>query len=262
MFFFVSKLVWFALSPVNLLILLAALAALLAFTRFARFGRRLGLLAILGLVLLAFSPLPRIIVRPLEDRFPQQDAAKGPVAGIIVLGGAVSMLRGEATLNDKATRMTKAVELARLHPQAKLVFTGGGENPLSSSGMTETDGARKLFAELGLPPERLIFEDKSRNTRENAAFTRRLVDPKPGERWLLVTSAWHMPRSMGVFRKAGFHVEAFPVDYLTSGETTDFVLPYREAARGLDIAKDGTKEWVGLLAYWAMGYTDALYPGP
>ena len=106
------------------------------------------------------------------------------------------------------------------------------------------------------------MEDRSRNTVENAVFTRRLVDPKPGERWLLVTSAWHMPRAMGVFRKAGFAVEAFPVDWLTEDKTADYVRPYLRAPRGLSIADDGLKEWLGLLVYRLAGYTDALFPGP
>lgn len=262
MFFTLSKIVWFLLSPVNLMILLAALAAVLAFTRFARPARWLGALAMLGLLLLAFSPLPRIVVRPLENRFPQQDAAKGPVAGIVVLGGAIGVARGDVVMNYAAARMTKAVELARLHPGAKVVFTGGGANLLSPVIKTEADGAKLLFEGLGLPPERLVLEDKSRNTRENAIFTRELVAPRPGERWLLVTSASHMPRAMGVFRKAGFAVEAFPVDYLSAGEPADFIRPYRKASRGLDISDDAFKEWVGLVAYYAVGYTDALFPGP
>lgn len=262
MFFTLSKIAWFVLSPVNLVILLAAFAGLLAFTRFARPARWLGLLALTGLLLLSFSPLPRILVRPLEDRFPQQDAARGPVAGVIVLGGAIGVARGDVVLNYAAARMTKAVELARLHPQAKIVFTGGGASLLSPIVRTEADGAKLLFDSLGLPPEQLLLEDKSRNTRENASFTRRLVDPKPGERWLLLTSAWHMPRAIGVFRKAGFHVEAFPVDFISGGEPADFTRPYARAPRGLGIADDALKEWVGLLAYWLAGYTDALFPGP
>ena len=262
MFFILSKLVWFVLSPVNLVILLAAFSGLLAFTRFARPARWLGGFALLALLAMAFSPLPRIIVRTLEDRFPQQAAAKGPVTGVVVLGGAIGVARGDVVMNYAAARMTKTVELARLHPQAKIVFTGGGANLLSPIIKTEADGAKLLFDGLGLPPERLILEDKSRNTVENAVFTRRLVEPKPGERWLLVTSAWHMPRAMGVFRKAGFAVEAFPVDYLSAGEPADFMRPYARAPRGLSIADDGFKEWVGLLAYWFAGYTDALFPGP
>ncbi|AMJ63097.1 YdcF family protein [Bosea sp. PAMC 26642] len=262
MFFTLSKIVWFVLSPINLVVLLAAFAGLLAFTRFARAARWLGALALTGLVLLSFSPLPRMLVRPLEDRFPQQNAAKGPVAGVIVLGGAIGVARGDVVLNYAAARMTKAVELARLHPQAKIVFAGGGASLLSPIVHTEADGARMLFESLGLPPERLVFEDKSRNTRENASFTRSLVDPKPGERWLLLTSAWHMPRAIGVFRKAGFDVEAFPVDYISGGEQADFIRPYARAPRGLGIADDALKEWAGLLAYWLVGYTDALFPGP
>ncbi len=262
MFFALSKIVWFLASPVNLAIAGLALASLLAFTRFARAGRWLGLFCATVLVALAFSPLSRILVRPLEDRFPQQVVHSGKVDGIIVLGGAIGVAREDIVLNNAAARMTKAVELARAHPEAKLVFTGGGANLLSQVVRTEADGARLLFLGLGLPEERLVLEDQSRNTLENALFTRRLVDPKPGERWLLVTSAWHMPRAMGVFRQAGFDVEAFPVDFLSSGERADFFRPYRKAARGLDIADDTFKEWVGLVVYWLAGYSDSLFPGP
>lgn len=262
MFFVLSKILWFLASPVNLAIGGLVLASLLAFTRFSGPGRWLGLICVAVLGLLAFSPLPRIIVRPLEDRFPQQAVNSGKVDGIIVLGGAIGVAREDIVLNNAAARMTKAVELARAHPDAKLVFTGGGANLLSPLVRTEADGARLLFLGLGLPENRLVLEDKSRNTVENAVFTRRLVDPKPGERWLLVTSAWHMPRAMGVFRKAGFQVEAFPVDFLSAGAPADYLRPYRKAARGLDIADDAFKEWAGLLAYYLAGYTDALFPGP
>jgi uncharacterized SAM-binding protein YcdF (DUF218 family) len=179
MFFTLSKLVWFVFSPVNLAILLAGLAALLAFTRFVRFGRWLGVLALLALSLMAFSPLPRSVIRPLENRFPQQDAAKGPVAGIVVLGGAIGVARGDVVLTSAAARMTKAVEIARLHPEAKVVFAGGAANLVSPVTETEADGARLLFEGLGLPPERLVLEDRSRNTRENAVFTRGWSIPSP-----------------------------------------------------------------------------------
>lgn len=262
MFFVLSKILWFLASPVNLAIGGLVLASLLAFTRFSGPGRWLGLACVTLLAVLAYSPLARIVVRPLEDRFPQQAVNSGRVDGIIVLGGAIGVGRGDIVLNNAAARMTKAVELARAHPEAKLVFTGGGANLLSPVVKTEADGARMLFLGLGLPESRLILEDKSRNTVENAVLTRKLVDPKPGERWLLVTSAWHMPRAMGVFRKAGFQVEAFPVDYLSGGESADYTRPYRKAARGLDIADDAFKEWAGLLAYYLAGYSDALFPGP
>ncbi len=262
MFFVLSKVVWFLLSPVNLAILLALLAALLAFTRWARAARWLGVVALSFLALMAFSPLPRLVMWPLENRFPQQPAETGPVTGIVILGGAIGVARGDVVLTSAAARMTKAVELARLHPQAKIVFTGGAANLISPVTKTESDGASVLFEGLGLPRERILLEDQSRNTWENALFTKRLVDPKPGERWLLVTSAWHMPRAMGVFRKVGFAVDAFPVDYLTEEQASEFVRVSGRAPRGLMIADDGFKEWVGLVAYRLTGYSDALFPGP
>ena len=85
---------------------------------------------------------------------------------------------------------------------------------------------------LGIPAERIELEDRSRNTVENAVFTRALVNPKPNERWLLVTSAAHMPRAIGTFRQAGFPIEAYPVDWRTSG-MVDLVIPFSNLGHGL-----------------------------
>src|SRR5262249_4377809 len=140
--------------------------------------------------------------------------------GLVVLGGAVtpdvSALRNEVALNEAAERMTVAVELVRKYPQARLLFSGGN-GELFASGATEAEVALRLFESLGVPRERILLEDRSRNTVENAVFSKSIVNPQPGERWVLVTSAYHMPRAVGVFRKAGFAVEAFPVDYRTRG---------------------------------------------
>jgi uncharacterized SAM-binding protein YcdF (DUF218 family) len=262
MFFNASKIFWLVASPVNALILLGLLAAALAFTRFARLGRWVALGAAFGLLALSISPLPRILLRPLEDRFPQQRDIAGKVDGIIVLGGSIGLVRGDVRFTSSASRMTKAMELARRHPEARIVFTGGGANLVSQVTVTEADAAKSYFLGQGLAPERLLLEDKSRNTHENATMTAALVQQKPGERWLLVTSAWHMPRSVGVFRKAGMRVEAYPVDYATNGTSGDFWRPYRRATIGLDIADDTIKEWIGLAAYRWAGYTDALFPAP
>lgn len=109
--------------------------------------------------------------------------------------------------------------LARRYPQARLVFTGGSGN-LGGGSPSESEIVGRYADPMGLPRTRLILEDRSRNTRENAAFTADMVKPKPGERWLLVTSAWHMPRAIGCFRQAGFAVIAYPVDYRTGGGVT------------------------------------------
>lgn len=263
MFFVASKLIWFVLQPSTALVLLLV-AGIIAIG----FGRtRGGLISIIaataGLVVGGVLPLGVLMMLPLEDRF-QRVEPDGPVTGIIVLGGgidqAVGAARGITSLTDAGDRLTAAVELARRFPDARLVFTGGIAS-LTPDGPTESDAARKFFEEMGLPPARLTVEDKSRDTAENARFTKAMIDPKPGERWLLVTSGWHMPRSVGAFRAAGWSVIPWPVDYRSAGRQDLFGLMPR-VSFGLTMVDIAAKEWIGLLAYRLVGRTDALFPGP
>jgi uncharacterized SAM-binding protein YcdF (DUF218 family) len=265
MFFIASKIFWLVAEPVSLAIIVGVLGILLGFTRFAWAGRALMACAIIGLVVGLLTPLGALLLRPLEERFPQPPANIPPPAGIIVLGGALdtekSEARGQVYLTADAARMTTGVELARRYPTARLVFTGGGSAGLLGEGRAEAIGARKLWLSLGVPEERMMFEAKSRNTWENAVFTRNLVKPKPGETWLLVTSAWHMPRSIGIFRHWGFDVIPYPVAYRTFGDERDFLLSPSMTDR-VFMLDFGIREWVGLLAYRLAGKTDALFPAP
>lgn len=262
MFYIVSKLFWFIAAPTNLLLLCATAGVLCLYTRFARTGRLLVTVGVASLLLLSFTPLARIMIRPLDDRFPQVQDDKTPIHGIVVLGGAIYHGRNRVQLNEAAERMTEAVRLAQLHPDAKLVFSGGSTNLVSDVTWTEAGEAGNLFRSLGIAPERLVLEDASRNTQENATFTARLIKPKPGERWILITSAYHMPRSMGVFRKAGLDLEAYPVDYNSEGTTKDYVRFNSQWARRLVLADTAIKEWIGLAAYRMSGYTASVFPGP
>lgn len=185
------------------------------------------------------------------------------VDGVIVLGGAVDQnlteARGIPALNGAAERMTEFVALARRYPEARLVFTGG-QGSLVHGGLTEADVARRLFTALGLPEARVTYEDQARNTWENAVFTHRLVEPRPGETWLLVTSASHMPRSVGAFRRAGWQVVPWPVNYRTGHSLAalyDAPFPDR-----LQMLESGLREWLGMAVYRALGRSDALFPAP
>lgn len=259
--FVASKLLWGVLRPNTLALLLAVLGALLLW-RGRRFGRWPALLGLGWFVAVFALPVAALLTLPLEERFPRP-APPAQVTGIIVLGGAVEQQLTEAhgipALNGAAERMTEAVALARRHPEARLVFTGGS-SAVIAGGPSEADTARILFADLGLPPERLTFESESRNTWENATLTHRLVQPKPGETWLLVTSASHMPRAMGCFRAAGWSVTPWPVNYTTGRDPAlwwNWPFPTR-----LNQAEWALREWVGLVAYRLMGRTDALFPAP
>jgi uncharacterized SAM-binding protein YcdF (DUF218 family) len=128
-------------------------------------------------------------------------------------------------------------------------------------GGNEAEYAVELLESFGIARNRILLEDKSRNTIENAAFSKALAAPKPGERWLLVTSGYHMPRAIGVFRHAGFAVEAYPVDWRTRGPI-DLVLPFESVTAGLRRTDTAVHEWIGLVAYWLAGRTSELFPAP
>lgn len=259
--FLLSKLFWLFARPNTFALLLACVGAgaLLAHRRWGRVPLVLGLGWFVAILV---TPLAAWVTLPLEDRFPRPE---GParVDGVIILGGAVEQLltesRGIPALNGAAERMTEAVILARRYPGARILFTGGSGNPLSSA-ISEAEVARQFFTSLGLEGERVVLEAQSRNTWENATMTRAMVPPRPGETWLLVTSASHMPRSMGCFRRAGWDVVAWPVNYSTlRGGAGWFDPPW---SFRLGQAEWAIREYVGLIAYHLLGRTDTWFPTP
>jgi uncharacterized SAM-binding protein YcdF (DUF218 family) len=165
-----------------------------------------------------------------------------------------------AGLNEAAERFTEAVALARRLPGARVVFSGGSAAVFADE-PPEAETAARLFAALGIAKDRITLESASRDTYENAMFTARLIKPAAGQRWLLVTSAWHMPRAMGCFRQAGVAVEAWPVDYRTAPhfQPLRFHTALTEGWRRIDFI---AREYVGLVAYYLSGRTSALFPGP
>jgi uncharacterized SAM-binding protein YcdF (DUF218 family) len=264
MFFVLSKTFGFFAIPSNLAVSLGLFGLLLLPTRFARAGWRLVVASLAILAILGLSPLGNALIIPLEQRFPPWDAARGTPDGIIVLGGAIapdiSAARNDAALNEAAERMTAVPELARRYPDARILFSGGSGALIYDEG-NEAEFALRLFESLGIARGRILLEDRSRNTVENALFSKAIAQPKGGERWLLVTSAYHMPRAIGIFRKAGFAVEPFPVDWRTRG-IADAWRPFPTMGEGLRRTDIAAREWVGLVAYWLTGQSSELFPGP
>ena len=263
MFFYLSKLFWILVQPLNLIGILVLLGIVLGLLRLRRLGLLFSFAGLAVLALGAWTSLGALLLHPLEDRFSRPDPAPTQVAGIVVLGGgfegAVNLARGGYELNASGDRFVEAAVLARRYPSARVVVTGG-TGSLVLEGEGDADTAPRLLEALGVARERLVLENRSRNTHENALFTRELVVPQPGETWLLVTSAFHMPRSVGLFRKAGFDVVPWPSDYQTSGTETfglaeDNVM---DSLRNLSLA---IREWIGLLAYRLTGRIDEILPG-
>jgi uncharacterized SAM-binding protein YcdF (DUF218 family) len=264
MFFILSKVLGFFALPSNAMLAIGLLGlALMRAKRTARAGRRLAAAAILLFLAGGLLPAGKLLMTPLEERFPPWDAARGAPDGIIVLGGAIDpdyVGRPHSGLTEAAERITVIAELARQYPSAKILYSGG-DGHLIPGGANEADTAGALFQSFGVPASRIMLEGRSRTTAENAAFSRDMAQPKPGERWLLVTSAFHMPRSVGAYRKAGFAVEAYPVDYRTNGPA-DLLTPFSSVTAGLGRTDRAMREWVGLFMYWLTGRSSALLPAP
>jgi uncharacterized SAM-binding protein YcdF (DUF218 family) len=264
MFFVLSKTLGFFANPSNLVIACGLLGVLLLATRFARAGRRLMAASLLTFAVMGFSPLGNVLMISLEQRFPPWDPARGPPDGIVVLGGGirpdVSAGRDDVVLSEAGTRITAAVALARRYPQARIIYTGGSGALIYREG-SEAAFAVQIFESLGIPHSRVTAEEQSRNTVENAVFSMLIAMPQPGERWLLVTSAFHMPRAIGTFRQAGFPVEAYPVDWRARGPV-DLLRPSAGVTEGLERTDIAVREWIGLFMYWATGRSSSLFPGP
>src|SRR4051812_8920460 len=234
------------LLPSNFLIGLGLIGAILLFTRFALLGRRVLVVSLLLLAVCGWSPLGTLLLYPLEQRFPPWDAARGAPDGIVVLGGAIdpdlSAARGVPVFRGGSDRLLATAALAHRYPQARIIYSGGNANLLAGDAAKEADIAGTVFESLGIAKQRLTMERLSRNTEENATLSKSLAHPKPGERWLLVTSAYHMPRSVALFRRAGFAVEPYPVDWHTSREI--LLTPFNLAGEGLDRTDLAIREWM------------------
>ncbi len=263
MFYLFSKIFWVVAQPLSVVLLLVVLGMALLATGWRRTGFAAQAAAVLVLVLCGFTTLGFLLIAPLEQRFERPASMPASVDAIIVLGGStlgrVSTARGVTELNEAGDRLTDAVVLARLYPQARVIFSGGA-GLFDPGAEAEAATAERLLLSMGIASERLVLEGQSRNTDENADLTAAILGPTNGTA-LLVTSAFHMPRSVGLFRRVGIKVIPWPTDYRSSGTET-FGFDVGNPAHNLNTMTVALKEWIGLAAYHWTGRIDTILPGP
>ena len=244
-------------NPDNILFLLLLAGSILLFTRLKNLGSWLVALVAGLLLIINIFPISDLIINPLEERFPQRPLPE-EIDGIIVLGGAgdarISTGRGQPAVEASAERLFAFIYLARKYPKAKLVFMGGGGS------YKHFNAAHMMFEQSMLDVKRVIFESQSRSTYESVVFSLSLIKPQKKEKWALITSAYHMPRAVGVFRKSGWEVIPYPVDYQTAGPQ-DYRVHY-EGFLNVSEVRLGLHEWLGLFSYWVTNKTNQLFPGP
>lgn len=257
MFFPLSKIVWAVLSPLNLVFLV-----LLGGGAVSLFSRRGRGLVVLGMLLFAAGgifPVGHHLMARLESRYQAPDPMPARVDGILILGGSfmtdISAARGMVSVNETAERLFEGLALARRYPDAIVLFSGGNGR-LGGGERTEAEDAELFLKTLGFPDDNVLFEDRSRNTFENFVYSRQIVLPRDEDTWIVVTSAWHMPRAMAVAQATGWtNVVPYPVDYRTKGgdEAVGWM------PRGFDVLgafsdlQVALHEYVGLAAYYMSG---------
>ncbi|WP_439814319.1 YdcF family protein [Zavarzinia sp. CC-PAN008] len=258
-----SKILGALVDPANLIALLLVVGGPLAAFR-RRIGRRMLWLS--GLLMLAFGVLQggQWIIMPLEQRFPANPPLPERVDGLILLGGAemprLSVAWNQPLFNEAGDRVAAFAALALAHPEARLVVAGGSNDLRGPADWKESEVSLRLLEKLGIPRGRAIVEEQSRNTRENAVNAQALANPRPGETWVLVTSAAHIPRSVGIFRQVGWEVIPYPTDFRALPDAP--LLQALDVSTSLGIARAAAREWVGMAYYYAMGWTSDLFPGP
>lgn len=252
MFFILSKLLWFVVQPSHVIIWLAVVTAVLLFCHRVRPARWFAAATAALLLVLGCSPIGYWLMQGLENRY-SRPANLPPVDGILILGGGndTTVLQSRHVYGqDRAmARLVSGYVLARRYTAAKVVFSGGS-GELNDQTISESVAAQDILQGLGLSPSRLILEGKSRNTWENFVFTKRLVQPKSGQTWVLATSAFHMPRAMGIAKKAGWPMLPWPTDYRT---TTATRYHFENVPENIDLADGAVREYIGLLAYRLSG---------
>jgi uncharacterized SAM-binding protein YcdF (DUF218 family) len=262
-FFVFSKVIHILIEPLNWLLILIAFALLFLLLRKNHLVRRaLGISLCLG-IFIGYMPTSQLAMRILEDAVPQTlltPELLGQVGGVLILGGAIeggpiARDRGEISIGSSAERVTKTFQLLRQHPELPFIFSGYSGR-LVPQGLSEADAFKQLLQEQGLGNHPGYYENQSRNTYENMLYSKKIIDGisekegAPVKPWLLITSAWHMLRSIQVAHKQDIDVLPILVDYQTSNSYS---------WHRFDLVEGGEQwnwlihELVGMAAYWVTG---------
>lgn len=260
--FLFSKLVWIFGQPLSLAFFLALFASIAVLLRWRILGGAAAAGAALILFVTLYTTAGNYLMQGLEDRFPRPAADPENLQCMIVLGGAfeneVNTARHGIEFNAGVDRFLEALRLARKFPQARILISGGDG---SISGIYEGDAAasERFFPLFGVGKDRLVTEKQSRTTFENATNIKEFLAGRGPSHCLLITSGFHMPRSVGIFRKLGIDVVPWTTDYRTDGKVTlglDFTQPNLNAQN----LATAIREWYGLVGYYLAGRTSELYP--
>jgi uncharacterized SAM-binding protein YcdF (DUF218 family) len=250
--YFITRVAGFFSRLSNLMVVATATGSLLWLGDIIP-GRSLTIGGILMLIVMGYSPIGRVLVLSLENKIPVIALTFEPDA-IIALGGAFNTVLSagrQAPIFEYGERIAALAQLGNRYPRAKLVVSGGDQN-LMLHELSEGRISEDFLTSLGFDRSRLIFETQSRETSEHAIFVMPLLADVPHEKVVLITSAFHMWRSVRSFAKTGLRVTPYHVGWRTRGPQ-DILLPFSSFSRGLTYCDLAFREYLLVLYYSLLG---------
>jgi len=262
MLYSLSKIIWLFLNPLNLLIILFFLYFFLKIINFQNTSKLLLFIIFLFFITIAILPTGIYLLVKLETKYTNLKDLPESIDGILILGGptnaSLTQKYDQVSFNAHGERLTESIKILKKYQTAEVIFSGGAgiKGDFSS---THSYVAKKFFEEMGINKNRIIYESKSRNTYENIIFSKKIANPEKDEVWLLITSAFHMPRAINIARKQKWDFIPYSVDYQTMGKSTHLRITIFHMLDYINAFNFATHEWVGLITYFILKRSSSIY---
>jgi len=257
--YFLSKFIWVFLSPLNFLIIFLLFGFFLKQLNFKIFSKFIFIFCFCFFIIIGFFPTGQFLLFKLEHQYQPLEVLPKEIDGLIVLGGpssaGLTAIYDQVHFNDGGERLTEAVLVIKKNQPRKIIFSGGSSKQNFES--SHAFVAKKFFHEMGINTNNIYFEYKSRNTYENILYSKKIINPKKNEKWIIITSSFHMLRAMKVSDKLEWSLIPYPVDYRTANNFSGFRFSFNllNNINNFDLA---LHEYVGLVSYYLLGRTNEI----
>ena len=259
MSFYLSKIVWIILNPFNILLISILLGFLLSFLSNKTFSKIIYSLTFIFFIITAVMPTGKFMIYQLEKKFHVLESLPNKIDGILILSGATNPVLtkeyNQISLNDSVERLTESIQLMKKYSNTKIIFSGGS-GLINNQKLTHSEVARLFFANFEITLENIVYENKSRNTYENILFSKKIANPKINENWLIVTSAFHMPRALNIAEKLDWKFIPYAVDFRVMKKFS--WKPTIKFLENISKFQTASHEWVGLVAYYWIGRSSKI----
>lgn len=260
MIFYLSKIMWFLFNPFNLIIFFLIFGYCFNLFSFKILSKISYFLSFFLFLFSALIPTGSYLNYLLEKNFHSLNIHHDSIDGILILGGGLNLYltneHKQISLNGAAERLTESVILINRYPDAKIVFSGG-IGDFQDVGLDRAKAVKIFFNNMNVDINKIYFENKSRNTYENILYSKKLINPKKNQKWLIVSSANHLHRVVGIAENLGWDLIPYPTDFNQSKKFKwNFSFNFLS---NLNQFQNASHEWIGIIAYYFMGRSSKIF---